>query len=457
MKKLIIIALALTLSIGLISGCASEPEDKVFSRAGLTITLTDRFTDVTGTEGTEQFTVSYGSEADRVGILALKEEFSIFEAAGISTDISLSEYAQMVIDGNGQNCRVEQNDGLTYFTYDNNGFTYYSVVYRGSDAFWLIQFFASVEDYGNMTSNIRRWAQTVDVGTSEINNDVTNAINDALTGQQTASPPSVTSLLINNTTWTGSYSIEGMDAGVEITFSDDNIYYFLIYVEGIDYYYVNEGTYNINSTNENEIILSSLRAVEYDGSDFTDTEDSGTDTLVIDGDIITMDAGDTVLTLEKGRRSGIWWYGRDISSSAGITAADLSRTVTLGQFQIHNVDGPETQMGWCNDIFATNYDLNGSFIINDFTSAEYLVLVLGEPPKGGIDFVWQGDDFGWNQTTQFVPAGGTDETTIIFKLSDMEGYSNFLKVEHEMIVYVCYYSDSWNDLPLSDAYLAISK
>ena len=75
----------------LLAGCQffSTP-DKEFSKAGMSITLTSDFAE---TEVVTQ-TATYQSK-DSV-VMALKEEFTLFEELGISSDMTLGEYAELI-------------------------------------------------------------------------------------------------------------------------------------------------------------------------------------------------------------------------------------------------------------------------------------------------------------------------------------------------------------------------
>lgn len=160
MKKLSFTLVIITLIISL-TGCslfASAPKDKTFTKSGMSITLTEDFNE----KEIVSYTATY--ESTHVAIFALKEEFNLL--AGFE-DYTLDEYAGMVIENNGKDCQVEHKDDLTYFTFDYaaNGKTYkyLSCVYKGTDAFWLIQFSTVADEYGKYESDIIKWAQSVKV------------------------------------------------------------------------------------------------------------------------------------------------------------------------------------------------------------------------------------------------------------------------------------------------------
>jgi hypothetical protein len=133
---------------------------------------------------------------------------------------------------------------------------------------------------------------------------------------------------------------------------------------------------------------------------------------------------------------------------------NLTRTVTLGGFAIVNDDAPDYQKGWCSD---NDSGLPSSGSVSDFTGAQYLVVEFDKAPVGGIFFVWVGDSDGaqWNQTDRVVPDLGTTETLLVIELSEMNGYDNYIKCTGFVKIFLGYYSSSWNDLGIKDAYLAV--
>jgi hypothetical protein len=133
-------------------------KDKTFSEAGMSIVLTENFSE----EDNVSFTSSYYSK--RVAVFALKEEFSLQE--GIE-DLTLPEYAQLVIDNNDTSSQLNNEDGLTSFEYDKqvNGkdMHYYACAFKASDAFWLIQFACENKYYEEYSALITKWAKSVTV------------------------------------------------------------------------------------------------------------------------------------------------------------------------------------------------------------------------------------------------------------------------------------------------------
>ena len=132
-------------------------DDKVFSQSGLTITLTDKFYE----RDMVPFTAVFGS-SDLI-IFALKEEFVLFE----NQNLSLKEYAEFVIAANQTDTTVKVVEGLTSFTFEDhvNGkdYVYFATVYKGDDAYWLLQFACETTKYESLRPAIIQYAKSVTV------------------------------------------------------------------------------------------------------------------------------------------------------------------------------------------------------------------------------------------------------------------------------------------------------
>ncbi|MBE6552652.1 MAG: hypothetical protein E7665_11080 [Ruminococcaceae bacterium] len=137
-----------------------EPEVKAFSAEGMTITLTDSFS-----EGDfDGFTAVYGSRD--VVVLTLREGFELMEGL---EDYTLDQYLDLVLQANGlSEENVKRTEGLTSFVYDftnpetNENFRYFSYVYKADDAFWTIQFAVLSDKADEHEQQIIQWASSVE-------------------------------------------------------------------------------------------------------------------------------------------------------------------------------------------------------------------------------------------------------------------------------------------------------
>jgi len=156
-------ALLIGFAVGFLSNShlffGSDPQPKTFSDSGMSIVLTTEFKEAE----IENFTVCYDSRD--IGILCLKEEFTLFEGL---EEYSLEEYGLLALEYNEKDSlSLNTNDGLMWFEYDftnpdtNETYRYYSYLYKGKDAFWIIQFAAETEIAEKNKERIIEWAKSV--------------------------------------------------------------------------------------------------------------------------------------------------------------------------------------------------------------------------------------------------------------------------------------------------------
>ncbi|MCL2108275.1 MAG: serine/threonine protein kinase [Oscillospiraceae bacterium] len=128
-----------------------------------------------------------------------------------------------------------------------------------------------------------------------------------------------------------------------------------------------------------------------------------------------------------------------------------TRMGTLGDFMIHNNDAPDTQKGWLTDNYAD--DIYSPFESIDFKMAPYLILEFWNPPAGGVWLCWNSELSDWNEY-QFVAVGGSNETVFVIDMGEIPHYHDTFLASLEIRLLLGYYSDSWDDLQLKDAYFA---
>ena len=174
MKKLIaIIALLLVFSLAL-CGCIpkmlinsdnvmvipdndSIGEPQIFEKDGIKLLLTDQFIEQESELGFYAYYVS-----NFCGIVVLKEEFSLEEGLA---DRSLEEYVRNVIANNGHTDIEPQNkDDLWFYVRDSGGNRSYSYSFKGSNAFWIVQFLCRTSDAPMLEDLFYLWANSIEVG-----------------------------------------------------------------------------------------------------------------------------------------------------------------------------------------------------------------------------------------------------------------------------------------------------
>ncbi len=139
---------------------AAELGSKTFSFDGFSITLTDDF------EEYESEDVDYAVLSDNVGMAVVKEDFATLAQYGIDANaFSSYDYAVSAMESVGTYGEVLQADGYEYFTYDENvtgtDFTYYSAVFKGSDAFWRVSFYTYSNLFDIMIPSFEHWCSSV--------------------------------------------------------------------------------------------------------------------------------------------------------------------------------------------------------------------------------------------------------------------------------------------------------
>lgn len=193
--KPISILLALAL---LLCGCTAEepaPVEPVatdFSAAGMTLTLTDAFA------LRDYVTYTLCCESADISVMALKEEYSLFEHTDFSAETSVEEYAGLVWSSNRftDNVPLVTDGDLKYFEFDRsangNDYTYRAYVFKADDGFWLVQFVSRADRYAELADTMHGYAATIRFE-GDIAGDDTAVTDDAVVdGETTADDSAVT-------------------------------------------------------------------------------------------------------------------------------------------------------------------------------------------------------------------------------------------------------------------------
>lgn len=148
MKKILCVVACLMLAV--LSACGTKDvrfmDEKKFTKEEMTITLTKGFkeTEMAG------YTACYDS--NKVAVFVLREAKSDFAEI---EDMSLLDYAELVRKANSSRLPSEvgfDRSGF-YFEYsaynseEGKTYKYYTTLHESKEAFWLVQFAASTEDY----------------------------------------------------------------------------------------------------------------------------------------------------------------------------------------------------------------------------------------------------------------------------------------------------------------------
>ena len=166
MKKNFLLAILLMLISCLIGGCITNMlvlpdqdslgEAKIFQKDGFQITLTDAFEEQKSQQGFDAYYV-----ANFCGVCVLKEDFSLKE--GLAEE-SIDEYIKGVIKNNKHiGVEPQTKDGLYFYEFSRDGRCIISYSYKGSDAFWIVQFICNQKDKDTLTDIFFLWAKSVKV------------------------------------------------------------------------------------------------------------------------------------------------------------------------------------------------------------------------------------------------------------------------------------------------------
>ncbi len=164
MKKLLAVLILAASLISMVScgGKVYEADAKEFTSNGLTITLTEAFVE----KEQAGYTVCYDSKS--VAVIVLKESFSL--QAGIK-DWTLEHYADLIKSSNSTHSpsnptKVGNHMVMEYTFFNPNTnitYHYYTCMYKGSDAFWMVQFACDVNDIDEYKPYMIEWADSVRV------------------------------------------------------------------------------------------------------------------------------------------------------------------------------------------------------------------------------------------------------------------------------------------------------
>lgn len=130
------------------------PQDKTFSKAGMSITLTEEFNE----QDIVTQTAYYVSQTAIV--TALKEDGTSIK------NYTVKQYAELVISVNNlADATATAKDGYAEFTYEKelNGkeYYYYARCFKNGTDFWLIQFACETKNTETLTPSFEKWASSI--------------------------------------------------------------------------------------------------------------------------------------------------------------------------------------------------------------------------------------------------------------------------------------------------------
>ena len=166
MKKLVCLAVLVSLISGSLCGCFSNimfipssdtiGKSKTFETDGFSISLTDKFTEAEVPTGFDAYFL-----ADFCGVAVMKDEFALQKGLA---DQSVKEYLSSVIASSGYTGIAPQTkDGLWFFDVSNDETYARMYCYKGSDAFYIVQFACNPSVAKTLEDTFYLFAQSVEV------------------------------------------------------------------------------------------------------------------------------------------------------------------------------------------------------------------------------------------------------------------------------------------------------
>lgn len=144
------LAAILTVVLLLTALCGCELTSKEFSYKELTITAPRSMKDATDDQIANK--ADYVISNSTMAIFVLREDFSTFPKG--YEDLSVKEYAELVLEANNLHEDLEEDDDLVTFTFrkteDGVSYTYIAACYKSEEAFWLVQAACKTTQYDKM-------------------------------------------------------------------------------------------------------------------------------------------------------------------------------------------------------------------------------------------------------------------------------------------------------------------
>ncbi len=157
-KNLLFLILLFIFLVGL-TGCATK--EKLFNKDNFKITLTDAFKE-DDYKGANYYFIS-----KKAGLTVLEESYDELAKLNLSSESTLDDYANAVMEANGKNIKINKEDNFYYFTYDstteNDRYYDMSALYKGKNGFWLLNFFGKYDDREDLKNDFLKYAKTVNV------------------------------------------------------------------------------------------------------------------------------------------------------------------------------------------------------------------------------------------------------------------------------------------------------
>ena len=133
-------------------------EPKTFEKASISLLLTDKFTE---TESERGFDAYY--TADFCGVTVEKKLFTEVEGSADQSNEELIRYFLASIDRS--DIEPQERDGLWYYVkYEENSYRcVHAYVYKGGDAFYIVQYIMNIIDEVDLQDTVHEWAKATKI------------------------------------------------------------------------------------------------------------------------------------------------------------------------------------------------------------------------------------------------------------------------------------------------------
>ena len=155
--RFVCFVVAFVIGVGIVMIDSAIVSKEVFSKHGMSITLTDEFYEY----NEEGFDVAYYS--DDVAVLGIFDSYDVNEQL---RDLTLPEYCDLIIEKNQLTSKPETVDGLMRVCFEAEGrgesYTYMAYMFKIEDGFWIIQFAFESDDILELEPSVSKWAQSIE-------------------------------------------------------------------------------------------------------------------------------------------------------------------------------------------------------------------------------------------------------------------------------------------------------
>ena len=163
MRRFVKTFVCVLLVVCCLCGCSkidTLTEDQTLTFMDLSITLPGYFENRLHSDYTAKDTFMYG--VYEITVTGVREGKALFDQVP-----TLEEYGNLLISGNQLSSTLQQEEGLTTFTFSlmdgKTSYTHLAAIYEGSDSFWLVQISCKTENFEDSRESFLTYLKSVTV------------------------------------------------------------------------------------------------------------------------------------------------------------------------------------------------------------------------------------------------------------------------------------------------------